>query len=61
VSSIADSSPSHGASMAHGSLSSPGVLLGMTAVLANGTVARLTPAAYPALWRAFAVSAGRLG
>jgi thiazole synthase ThiGH ThiG subunit len=47
--------------MAHGSVSAPSMLLGMTAVLANGTVARLTPAAYPALWRAFAVSAGRLG
>ena len=61
MSSIADSTLTRGASMAHGSVSAPSMLLGMTAVLANGTVARLTPAAYPALWRAFAVSAGRLG
>lgn len=33
----------------------------MTAVLANGTVAQLSPERTPGLWRAFAVSAGRLG
>jgi|AntAceMinimDraft_1070359.scaffolds.fasta_scaffold08388_4 hypothetical protein len=33
----------------------------MTAVLPNGTIARLSPERTPGLWGAFAVSAGRLG
>ena len=52
---------SHGSSLSHGSLSSRHVLLAMTAVLANGTVVELSPEKTPGMWRAFAVSAGRLG
>ncbi|KAL4443587.1 hypothetical protein ABPG75_011324 [Micractinium tetrahymenae] len=50
---------SHSSSTAFGSLSNQ--VVGLTAVLANGTVVQLSEAASPHLFRAMLVSVGRLG